>query len=104
MTQQHFRRIALGMTALITVLSVMNGFQREIRSRILSVASHVQVSAAGGKICGAGGGGYLLLACGPERQAAVREALEGVGGQFAAFAFRSHGVEARSGERVWRPL
>jgi lipoprotein-releasing system permease protein len=42
--------IALGMTALITVLSVMNGFQREIRSRILSVASHVQVSAAGGKI------------------------------------------------------
>jgi lipoprotein-releasing system permease protein len=42
--------IALGMTALITVLSVMNGFQREIRSRILSVASHVQVSAAGGKL------------------------------------------------------
>jgi len=31
--------IALGMTALITVLSVMNGFQREIRSRILSVAA-----------------------------------------------------------------
>src|SRR5215831_15754262 len=42
--------IALGMTALITVLSVMNGFQREIRSRILSVASHVQISAAGGKV------------------------------------------------------
>ena len=42
--------IALGMTALITVLSVMNGFQREIRSRILSVASHVQVTAAGGKL------------------------------------------------------
>ncbi|MBI2296703.1 MAG: FtsX-like permease family protein [Betaproteobacteria bacterium] len=42
--------IALGMTVLITVLSVMNGFQREIRTRILSVASHVQVSAAGGKL------------------------------------------------------
>jgi len=42
--------IALGMTALITVLSVMNGFQREIRSRILSVASHVQVTTAGGKL------------------------------------------------------
>jgi len=33
--------IALGMTVLITVLSVMNGFQREIRTRILGVASHV---------------------------------------------------------------
>jgi lipoprotein-releasing system permease protein len=42
--------IALGMTALITVLSVMNGFQREIRTRILTVASHVQISAAGGKL------------------------------------------------------
>jgi len=69
--------------------------------QLLAVAR--DAGAAGGKICGAGGGGYLLLACGPERQTAVREALEGVGGQFAAFAFRSHGVEARSGERVWRP-
>jgi lipoprotein-releasing system permease protein len=42
--------IALGMTVLITVLSVMNGFQREIRTRILSVASHVQVSGSGGKL------------------------------------------------------
>lgn len=39
--------IALGMTVLITVLSVMNGFQREIRTRILGVASHVQLSGAG---------------------------------------------------------
>ena len=36
--------IALGMTTLITVLSVMNGFQREIRTRILGVASHVQIT------------------------------------------------------------
>jgi lipoprotein-releasing system permease protein len=42
--------IALGMTALITVLSVMNGFQREIRTRILGVASHVQLSGADGKL------------------------------------------------------
>jgi len=42
--------IALGMTVLITVLSVMNGFQREIRTRILAVASHVQLSAAGGRL------------------------------------------------------
>jgi lipoprotein-releasing system permease protein len=42
--------IALGMTVLITVLSVMNGFQREIRTRILGVASHVQVSGADNRL------------------------------------------------------
>ena len=36
--------IMLGMTALIVVLSVMNGFQKEIRGRILGVASHVQIT------------------------------------------------------------
>lgn len=36
--------IALGITVLITVLSVMNGFQREVRTRILGVASHVQIT------------------------------------------------------------
>ncbi len=38
--------IALGVAALITVLSVMNGFQQELRARILGVASHVQISGA----------------------------------------------------------
>lgn len=42
--------IALGMTVLITVLSVMNGFQREIRTRILGVASHVQLTGANGTL------------------------------------------------------
>jgi lipoprotein-releasing system permease protein len=42
--------IALGMTVLITVMSVMNGFQREIRTRILGAASHVQLSGAGGTL------------------------------------------------------
>jgi lipoprotein-releasing system permease protein len=36
--------ITLGMTALITVMSVMNGFHKEVRTRILGVASHIQVS------------------------------------------------------------
>lgn len=35
--------IALGIAALITVLSVMNGFQREIRTRILGAASHIEI-------------------------------------------------------------
>ncbi|HEY6967348.1 MAG TPA: lipoprotein-releasing ABC transporter permease subunit [Burkholderiales bacterium] len=36
--------IVLGVAALIVVLSVMNGFQKELRARILGVASHVQIS------------------------------------------------------------
>jgi lipoprotein-releasing system permease protein len=36
--------IALGVAALIVVLSVMNGFQKELRARILGVASHVQLT------------------------------------------------------------
>lgn len=40
--------IALGVAALIVVLSVMNGFQREIRSKIIGVTSHMQLSSAGG--------------------------------------------------------
>ncbi len=35
--------IALGVMALIIVLSVMNGFQKEVRDRMLSVLSHVEV-------------------------------------------------------------
>ena len=35
--------IALGVMALIVVLSVMNGFQEELRNRILAVASHIGI-------------------------------------------------------------
>ncbi|MGB5280808.1 MAG: lipoprotein-releasing ABC transporter permease subunit, partial [Arenicellales bacterium] len=41
---------ALGVTALITVLSVMNGFGEELRGRILSVAAHVTVTGYGGEL------------------------------------------------------
>ncbi|SUX54010.1 lipoprotein-releasing ABC transporter permease subunit [Chromobacterium vaccinii] len=44
--------IALGVAALIIVLSVMNGFQKEIRGRILSVASHLEVSGYDGRLAG----------------------------------------------------
>jgi lipoprotein-releasing system permease protein len=44
--------IALGVAALITVLSVMNGFQNELRTRILGVASHVQISGPGDVLAG----------------------------------------------------
>ena len=42
--------IALGIMALIVVLSVMNGFQEELRTRILGVASHMEISGAEGKL------------------------------------------------------
>jgi lipoprotein-releasing system permease protein len=35
--------IALGIAALITVMSVMNGFEKEIRARILGAAAHIQI-------------------------------------------------------------
>lgn len=39
--------IALGVAALIIVLSVMNGFQKEVRDRMLSVLPHIEVFAPG---------------------------------------------------------
>jgi len=40
--------IALGVASLIVVLSVMNGFQKEVRDRMLSVLSHVEITAPDG--------------------------------------------------------
>jgi lipoprotein-releasing system permease protein len=39
--------IALGVTALITTLAVMSGFQREIRDRMLQMAAHATISGYG---------------------------------------------------------
>jgi len=42
--------LALGVATLIAVLSVMNGFERELRSRILSVTSHATLSGIDGAL------------------------------------------------------
>ena len=42
--------IALGVMALIIVLSVMNGFQKEVRDKMLSVLSHAEVLSIGAPI------------------------------------------------------
>ncbi len=42
--------ITLGVTALITVLSVMNGFQSELRQRILGMTSHASVTGYDGRL------------------------------------------------------
>jgi lipoprotein-releasing system permease protein len=42
--------IAVGVWALIVVLSVMNGFQKEVRARILGVVAHVQISGGDNRL------------------------------------------------------
>jgi len=47
----------------------------------------------GGKLMGAGGGGYLLLYCETHCQHKVRTALEALGGHFTDFAFEESGLQ-----------
>ncbi len=42
--------ISLGVAALIVVLSVMNGFQKEVRDRMLSVVSHIEIFSFSGAL------------------------------------------------------
>ncbi|MGQ0658347.1 MAG: lipoprotein-releasing ABC transporter permease subunit [Chromatiales bacterium] len=42
--------VAVGVMALITILSVMNGFERELRHRILGMAAHATVQAEDGTL------------------------------------------------------
>lgn len=42
--------VALGVAALITILSIMNGFESELRDRILGMAAHVVVTAEDGRL------------------------------------------------------
>lgn len=52
--------------------------------------------AIGGKLMGAGGGGYLLIYCETHRQHEVRKALEAAGGRFIGFSLEPAGLQ------VWR--
>ena len=77
--------IIIGVWALISVLSVMNGFERELKSRILAVASHVRVT---------GGNGWLL------DWQAVRTQINGISAvQSQAPYILSHGM-LKSNNRV----
>jgi len=61
------------------------GISDERIDRIYDTAS--AAGATGGKIAGAGGGGFLLLYCEPERQKAVRDAMEEIGLREMLFQF-----------------
>jgi D-glycero-alpha-D-manno-heptose-7-phosphate kinase len=52
--------------------------------------------AIGGKLMGAGGGGYLLIYCETHCQHEVRKAVEAAGGRFIGFSIEPSGVQ------VWR--
>ena len=58
--------------------------------------------ATGGKITGAGGGGFLLIYCHEEHQEAVTQELEGLGLRRMGFAFDSGGAQVmETGESLW---
>lgn len=52
-----------------------------------------RVGAVGGKILGAGGGGYLLLFCEFDKKHLVARRLEEMGGQVVEFGFEEDGLE-----------
>lgn len=51
--------------------------------------------ALGGRILGAGGGGYFLFFCERDKQAAVAEEVEKLGGKVESFTFTFQGVQTR---------
>jgi lipoprotein-releasing system permease protein len=68
--------IGLGVMALIVVLSVMNGFQKEIRARILGVTPHLQLGSDSGQIDNWRGALKIV-----EQHPAVRAAAPYISGQ-----------------------
>ena len=56
------------------------------------LAAAVEAGAAGGKVCGAGGGGCLFCIAEPERLPAVRRALAGNGARILEFRIDSEGL------------
>ena len=80
--------IALGVAALIIVLSVMNGFQKEVRDRMLSVIAHIEVFDAARR------GAARLAGHARRRRGATRQVI-GAAPFIAAQALIARGDEMR---------
>ena len=82
--------VALGVAALITVLSVMNGLESELRTRLLSLTAHATLNAAGAPIT--------------DWQARIRQlqGSPGLGGRRAVSRYRRHAEPAAVDERRHR--
>lgn len=52
----------------------------------------IEAGALGGKLLGAGGGGYLLVVCGPGQKSSVSRTLQHLGGDVVPFIVDEHGV------------
>jgi len=83
--------IALGVAVLLTVLSVMNGFERELRERILDVTSHATLEGLEGRLDG--WREYQAQTAGAAGVSAVAPFVEGKG--MLVNGPRSAGVEVR---------
>ncbi len=94
--------LVLGVTALITVLSVMNGFERELRERILGMASHATVQSFDGSLLGWEGLSERVEASDPRVLAAAPyvagEAMLSAFGNISGALVR--GIEPSAEERV----
>lgn len=53
--------VALGITALLTILAIMNGFEKEMRTRLLGMTAHLEVRARTGGLAGWDALGHRLV-------------------------------------------
>lgn len=75
--------LVLGVAALVTVLSIMNGFDRELRARILGIVPHVTLQPAD-----------------PQRVPALLEQVRSMSGVSEAARFMESGAMVTTGSRV----
>ena len=90
--------LALGVAVLIVVLSVLNGFERELRSRMLAVTSHATITGVDGEIANWRAGPGRRRARTRRRGGGAVRRIARPAGQWRARG-RRHGARHPSGRR-----